>query len=78
MRSRPPEWSSRTRSSASSRTGTSTPGIAIPGGRATFRLDRMRSAESTGATFEPRADYDPSYLSDPRVARILYAKPVAR
>ena len=48
------------------------------GGPRTFRLDRMRSAEPTGESFEPRPDFDPSYLRDPRVARILYAKPVAR
>jgi proteasome accessory factor BC len=48
------------------------------GGPRTFRLDRMRSAEPTGESFEPRPDFDPSYLRDPRVATILYAKPVAR
>jgi predicted DNA-binding transcriptional regulator YafY len=38
----------------------------------------MRSAEPTGERFEPRQDFDPSYLRDPRVARLLYAKPIAR
>jgi proteasome accessory factor C len=48
------------------------------GGSRTYRLDRMRSAEPTGETFEPRADFDPNYLRDPHVARVLYAKPIAR
>jgi proteasome accessory factor C len=47
-------------------------------GSRTYRLDRMRSAEPTGETFEPRADFDPNYLRDPHVARVLYAKPIAR
>jgi predicted DNA-binding transcriptional regulator YafY len=47
-------------------------------GPRTFRLDRMRSAKPTGERFEPRPDFDPSYLRDPRVARLLYAKPIAR
>jgi proteasome accessory factor C len=48
------------------------------GGARTFRLDRMRSAEPTGETFEPRADFDPNYMRDPRVARVLYAREIAR
>jgi proteasome accessory factor C len=47
-------------------------------GPRTFRLDRMRSAEPTGETFEPRPDFDPSYLRDPRLARVLYTPPIAR
>ena len=47
-------------------------------GPRTFRLDRMRSAEATGEDYEARPDFDPSYLRDPRVARIHYAKPIAR
>ena len=68
--------SRRTSSCASSRTGTCTRGTATPRPR-TFQLDRMHSAEPTG-DFEARPDFDPSYLRDPRMARILYAKPVAR
>ena len=49
-----------------------------PGASRTYRLDRMRSAEPTGETFEPRPDFDPNYLRDPHVARVLYAKPIAR
>ena len=48
------------------------------GGPRTYRLDRMRSAEPTGERFEPRPDYDPNYLRDPHVARVLYTKPIAR
>ena len=48
------------------------------GGARTFRLDRMRSAEATGETFEPRTDFDPSYLRDPRVALVLYGREIAR
>jgi proteasome accessory factor BC len=48
------------------------------GGPRTFRLDRMRSAAPTGETFEPRTDFDPSYLRDPRLARVLYTPAVAR
>jgi proteasome accessory factor C len=47
-------------------------------GPRTFRLDRMRSAEPTGETFEPRPDFDPSFLRDPRVARVLYSREIAR
>ncbi len=44
----------------------------------TFRLDRMRSAQLTGETFEPRDGFDPSYMRDPRVARLLHSPEVAR
>jgi proteasome accessory factor BC len=44
----------------------------------TFRLDRMRSARLTGATFTARDGFDPSYLQNPRVARLLHSPAVAR
>jgi proteasome accessory factor C len=44
----------------------------------TFRLDRMRSARLTGDRFEPRDGFDPSYMRDPRVARLLHSPEVAR
>ncbi len=44
----------------------------------TFRLDRMRSAELTDERFEPRDGFDPSYLRNPRVARLLHSPAVAR
>jgi proteasome accessory factor C len=44
----------------------------------TFRLDRMRSARLTGDRFEARDGFDPSYLSNPRVARLLNSPDVAR
>ena len=44
----------------------------------TFRLDRMRSAHLTGDRFEARDGFDPSYLRDPRVARLLHSPEVAR
>jgi proteasome accessory factor C len=47
-------------------------------GARTFRLDRMRSAELTGERFEPREGFDPSYLQNPRVARLLHSPEVAR
>jgi proteasome accessory factor C len=43
-----------------------------------FRLDRMRSAQATGETFEPREGFEPVRLRDARVARIVYSKDVAR
>jgi predicted DNA-binding transcriptional regulator YafY len=43
-----------------------------------FRIDRMRSAELTGDTYEPRNDFEPDWLADARVARIHYSKGVAR
>jgi proteasome accessory factor C len=44
----------------------------------TFRLDRMRSARLTSEKFEPREGFDPSYLQNPRVARLLHSAVVAR
>jgi proteasome accessory factor BC len=44
----------------------------------TFRLDRMRSARLTGDRFEARDGFDPSYMRDPRVARLLHSAEVAR
>jgi len=44
----------------------------------TFRLDRMRSARLTDDRFEPRDGFDPSYLRNPRVARLLHSPVVAR
>jgi proteasome accessory factor C len=44
----------------------------------TFRLDRMRSAQLTSEQFEPREGFDPSYLRNPRVARLLHSPTVAR
>jgi predicted DNA-binding transcriptional regulator YafY len=46
-------------------------------GARTFRLDRMRSARLTDEPFEPREGFDPSYLHNPRVARLLYSADVA-
>jgi predicted DNA-binding transcriptional regulator YafY len=47
-------------------------------GARTFRLDRMRSARLTEQKFEPREGFDPSYLHNPRVARLLHSPVVAR
>jgi proteasome accessory factor C len=47
-------------------------------GARTFRLDRMRSARLTDERFEPREGFDPSYLLNPRVARLLHSPNVAR
>jgi proteasome accessory factor C len=47
-------------------------------GARTFRLDRMRSARLTDERFEPREGFDPSYLRNPRVARLLHSPTVAR
>ena len=44
----------------------------------TFRLDRMRSARLTSDRFERRDGFDPSYLTNPRVARLLHSPAVAR
>jgi len=51
--------------------------LTVDGAR-TFRLDRMRSAELTDERFEPREGFDPSYLRNPRVARLLHSPAVAR
>ena len=47
-------------------------------GARTFRLDRMRSARLTDEHFERREGFDPSYLRNPRVARLLHSPTVAR
>jgi len=47
-------------------------------GARTFRLDRMRSATLTDERFEPREGFDPVYLRNPRVARVLHSPAVAR
>jgi predicted DNA-binding transcriptional regulator YafY len=47
-------------------------------GARTFRLDRMRSAQLTDERFQPREGFDPSYLRNPRVARLLHSPLVAR
>jgi proteasome accessory factor C len=44
----------------------------------TFRLDRMRSARLTSERFVPREGFDPSYLQNPRVARLLHLPGIAR
>jgi len=44
----------------------------------TFRLDRMRSARLTDEQFEPRDGFDPSYLTNPRVARLHHSPAIAR
>ena len=44
----------------------------------TFRLDRMRSARLTDERYEPRDGFDPSYLTNPRVAHLLHSPAVAR
>jgi predicted DNA-binding transcriptional regulator YafY len=38
----------------------------------------MRSARLTEEPFEPRDGFDPSYLQNPRVARLLHSPAVAR
>jgi proteasome accessory factor BC len=47
-------------------------------GERSFRLDRMRSAQMTDETFEPREGFDPHFLEDTRQVRVRYAKPIAR
>jgi predicted DNA-binding transcriptional regulator YafY len=47
-------------------------------GERSFRLDRMRSANPTKETFEPRPDFEPTRLRDARTAKVLYSKAVAR
>ncbi len=47
-------------------------------GPRTYRLDRMRSAQLTRERFEPREGFDPNYLSEPAVARLWHAPPIAR
>jgi predicted DNA-binding transcriptional regulator YafY len=38
----------------------------------------MRAARLTDERFEPREGFDPSYLHNPRVARLLHSPAVAR
>ena len=47
-------------------------------GPRTYRLDRMRSARLTRERFEARDSFDPNYLSEPAVARLWHAQPIAR
>ena len=47
-------------------------------GPRTYRLDRMRSAKLTSERFEARKGFDPNYLSEPAVARLWHAPPIAR
>ena len=47
-------------------------------GPRTYRLDRMRSARLTDESFEPREGFDPSYLTEPRLARLWHSPVVAR
>ena len=47
-------------------------------GPRTYRLDRMRSAHLTDESFEPREAFDPSYLTEPRLARLWHSPVVAR
>ena len=47
-------------------------------GPRTYRLDRMRSAQMTDETFEPREAFDPNYLREPRLARVWHSPVVAR
>ena len=51
--------------------------LTVDGAR-TFRLDRMRSARLTADRFQVREGFDPSYLRNPRVARLLHSPAVAR
>src|SRR4029079_3695913 len=47
-------------------------------GPRTYRLDRMRSARLTRERFEPRDGFDPHSLSEPAIARLWHAQPIAR
>ena len=47
-------------------------------GPRTYRLDRMRSARLTDEKFEPREGFDPSYMTEPRIARLWHSPAVAR
>jgi proteasome accessory factor C len=47
-------------------------------GPRTYRLDRMRSARLTEESFEPREAFDPSYLTEPRLARLWHSPVIAR
>jgi predicted DNA-binding transcriptional regulator YafY len=48
------------------------------GGERSFRLDRMRNAEVTGESFEPREGFEPRKLSGVGNALIWYSEAVAR
>jgi proteasome accessory factor C len=43
-----------------------------------YRLDRMRRAESLGTAFEPRAGFDPAWQQAATTARVWYSPVVAR
>jgi proteasome accessory factor C len=47
-------------------------------GPRTYRLDRMRSATLRDEAFEPRDGFDPNYLNEPRIARVLHSPVIAR
>jgi proteasome accessory factor C len=47
-------------------------------GPRTYRLDRMRSAKLTEEGFQPREGFDPSYLAEPRLARLWHSPVVSR
>jgi predicted DNA-binding transcriptional regulator YafY len=47
-------------------------------GPRTYRLDRMRSARLTDEGFEPRVGFDPSYMTEPRIARLWHSPAIAR
>jgi proteasome accessory factor C len=47
-------------------------------GPRTYRLDRMRSARLTDERFEVREEFDPNYLSEPRIARVWHSPGIAR
>src|ERR687887_971372 len=42
-----------------------------------FRLDRMRTAQLTDETFDPRPAFEPRRLRDARTAKVLYLKGIA-
>jgi proteasome accessory factor BC len=47
-------------------------------GPRTYRLDRMRSATLLEEVFERRDGFDPSYLAEPRLARLWHSAGIAR
>ena len=70
--------SSRTRSSASSRSGACTRGIAPSTPPARSASTACARPGSPTSAFEPRDGFDPSYLTNPRVARLHHSPVVAR
>jgi predicted DNA-binding transcriptional regulator YafY len=44
----------------------------------TYRLDRMRAARLTDERFEPRPDFDSSYMQNPGIARVWFSPQIAR